>query len=106
MEKLLRRQWPGNLRELSHTVRTMTLFCNGSVILPVHVLFLPDLESHSAGWDNVQTGPMPVHNHTEPERHIDLFLDSGIKRHVRLVYDQANRRQRQAADLLGIYRSL
>ena len=105
MEKLLRHQWPGNLRELSHTVRTMTLFCNGSVILPEHVVFPPDLESHSAGWDNLQTGPMPVHNHTEPERHTDLLLDSAIKRHVRLVYDQANRSQRQAAKLLGISRS-
>jgi transcriptional regulator with PAS, ATPase and Fis domain len=105
MEKLLRHKWPGNLRELSHTVRTMTLFCNGSVILPAHVVFPPDLESHSSGWDNVQTGPMPVHNHEEPDRHTDLSLDSAIKRHVRLVYDQANRSQRQAAKLLGISRS-
>src|ERR1700719_2309487 len=45
MEKLLRHEWPGNLRELSHTVRTMALFCNGSVILPDHVVFPPDLES-------------------------------------------------------------
>src|SRR5438445_8962898 len=45
MEKLLRHQWPGNLRELSHTVRTMTLFCDGPVILPEHVVFPPDLES-------------------------------------------------------------
>src|SRR5919201_257857 len=29
MQKLLHYRWPGNLRELSHTVRTMTLFCNG-----------------------------------------------------------------------------
>src|SRR5207249_4927645 len=44
MEKLLHHQWRGNLRELSHTVRAMTLFCNGSVILPEHVVFPPDLE--------------------------------------------------------------
>ena len=31
MEKLVRHPWRGNLRELSHTVRTMTLFCDGSV---------------------------------------------------------------------------
>src|SRR3989449_955444 len=29
MERLLTYPWPGNLRELSHTVRTMTLFCDG-----------------------------------------------------------------------------
>src|ERR1043166_4761359 len=43
MEKLLHHEWRGNLRELNHTVRAMTLFCNGSVILPEHVVFPPDL---------------------------------------------------------------
>ena len=43
MDKLLRHDWLGNLRELSHTVRTMTLFCNDSVILPEHVVFPSDL---------------------------------------------------------------
>src|SRR3954462_3553378 len=45
MEKLVRHPWRGNLRELSHTVRTMILFCTGSVIMPEHVVFPPDLES-------------------------------------------------------------
>src|ERR1041384_3325676 len=54
MEKLLRHEWPGNLRELSHTVRTMTLFCDSSVILPEHVVFPPDLESYSAAMNNAQ----------------------------------------------------
>src|SRR5438552_5421044 len=45
MEKLLHHKWRGNLRELSHTVRAMTLFCNGSVILPEHVVFPPDLDA-------------------------------------------------------------
>jgi transcriptional regulator with PAS, ATPase and Fis domain len=105
MEKLLNHQWRGNLRELSHTVRTMTLFCNGSVILPEHVVFPPDLEAHSTGGHNIQTASMPMDNYKEPERHTDLSLDSAIKRHVRFVYDQANRNQRQAAKLLGISRS-
>lgn len=105
MEKLLNHQWRGNLRELSHTVRAMTLFCNGSVILPEHVVFPPDLEAHSAEMDNFQTAPMPTGNHKEAERHTDLSLDSAIKRHVRFVYDHANRSQRQAAKLLGISRS-
>src|SRR3989475_2265690 len=48
MEKLVHHPWRGNLRELSHTVRTMTLFCDGSVILPEHVVFPPDLESKRA----------------------------------------------------------
>src|SRR5947207_5862665 len=48
MAKLLHHKWRRNLRELSHTVRTMTLFCNGSVILPEHVVFPPDLESEQS----------------------------------------------------------
>src|SRR5437899_1914924 len=48
MQKLLHHEWRGNLRELSHTVRAMTLFCNGSVILPEHVVFPPDLESEQS----------------------------------------------------------
>ena len=105
MEKLLNHKWRGNLRELSHTARTMTLFCNSPVILPEHVVFPPDLESHFAGIDNAQTASMRADNHKEPERHTDLSLDSAIKKHIRLVYEQANRSQRQAAKLLGISRS-
>src|ERR687885_127766 len=39
MARLLAHEWRGNLRELSHTVRTMVLFCDGEVILPEHVIF-------------------------------------------------------------------
>src|SRR6059058_6661540 len=48
MDKLLHHKWPGNLRELSHTVRTMTLFCNSSVIMPEHVVFPSDLKPDRA----------------------------------------------------------
>src|SRR5881296_2254727 len=105
MEKLLNHQWRGNLRELSHTVRTMTLFCNAAVILPEHVVFPPDLESHSAGMDSAQTASMAASDNKQPESHTDFSLDSAIKRHVRLVYEQSNRSQRQAAKVLGISRS-
>src|SRR6266699_2690988 len=56
MEKLLRHEWRGNLRELSHTVRAMTLFCNGSVILPEHVVFPPDLESDPSSQGSERSG--------------------------------------------------
>jgi DNA-binding NtrC family response regulator len=83
MEKLLHHEWRGNLRELSHTVRAMTLFCTGSVILPEHIVFPPDLK---------------------PDRAISKAAHSA-RRHVRFVYDQANQNQRRAAKLLGISRS-
>ncbi|PYI96646.1 MAG: hypothetical protein DME98_11500 [Verrucomicrobia bacterium] len=105
MEKLLYHKWPGNLRELSHTVRTMTLFCDGSVIMPEHVVFPPDLEPSRANTPGSKSASTFGDNDKKHEPGIDLSLDSAIKRHARLVYDQANQNQRQAAKLLGISRS-
>src|SRR6266508_2410350 len=88
MEKLLRHDWPGNLRELSHTVRTMTLFCNSSVILPEHVVSPSDLEPDRARSDNVKSVSMFTSNNKEPGAAIDLSLESAVKRHVQLVFEQ------------------
>ncbi|HEX4638692.1 MAG TPA: sigma 54-interacting transcriptional regulator [Chthoniobacterales bacterium] len=104
MEKLLHHPWPGNLRELNHTVRTMTLFCDGPVIFPHHVIFPPDLKSTpSAGAS--KSGPNGLPDHVQPRGDIDLSLASAVKRHVHFVYQQANRNQRRTAKLLGISRA-
>ncbi|HEY4281844.1 MAG TPA: sigma-54 dependent transcriptional regulator [Chthoniobacterales bacterium] len=108
MEKLVRHPWRGNLRELSHTVRTMTLFCDGSVILPQHIVFPPDLEPER----NKSDAPPPNgvasgnHNNEQPTNSgVDLTLASAVKRHVHYVYEQTNRNQRRTAKLLGISRA-
>ena len=110
MEKLVRYSWPGNLRELSHTVRTMTLFCDGSVILPEHVVFPPDLEPAHPG--SAADGDSASHflsnnNHQQPKHggDVDLSLSGAVARHIRYVYDQTNRNQRRTAKLLGISRA-
>jgi transcriptional regulator with PAS, ATPase and Fis domain len=102
MDKLIAYPWPGNLRELNHTVRTMTLFCEGRVILPEHVVFPPDLKSR----------PLPVTLEREPElspngeaNMRDLSLAAAVARHVKFVYNQAGRNQRRTARLLGISRA-
>ena len=105
MEKLLHHEWRGNLRELSHTVRTMTLFCNGSVILPEHVVFPPDLEPDRDASEGSKLVSSLASNNNERAPDIDLSLASAVKRHVRVVYEQANQNQRRAAKLLGISRS-
>ncbi|PYK31478.1 MAG: hypothetical protein DME57_03555 [Verrucomicrobia bacterium] len=104
MEKLLHHPWPGNLRELSHTVRTMALFCDGPVIFPHHVIFPPDLD---AGHTNPTAPSLPngLAEHTQPRDGMDLSLASAVKRHVHFVYQQANRNQRRTAKLLGISRA-
>jgi transcriptional regulator with PAS, ATPase and Fis domain len=104
MQKLLHHAWRGNLRELNHTVRAMTLFCNGPVILPEHVVFPPDLESEqSSSGSEPPDASAFSNNNKEPD--IDLSLAAAVKRHVRFVYEQANRNQRRAAKLLAISRA-
>jgi transcriptional regulator with PAS, ATPase and Fis domain len=109
MEKLVRHPWRGNLRELSHTVRTMTLFCDGSVILPQHVVFPPDLEpEHGGNSDHAATVSVSSgnnHNDLPNNSIVDLTLASAVKRHVHYVYEQNNRNQRRTAKLLGISRA-
>ncbi len=102
MDKLIAYPWPGNLRELNHTVRTMTLFCEGRVILPEHVVFPPDLKSHPppATW-SARRSSSP--NGEANMR--DLSLAAAVARHVKFVYDQAGRNQRRTARLLGISRA-
>jgi transcriptional regulator with PAS, ATPase and Fis domain len=104
MQKLLRHEWAGNLRELSHTVRTMTLFCNSSVILPEHIVVPPDLD---LSYDNTRGDSASRVGRNDELHHSsrDLSLEGAIKRHVQFVYEQANRNQRRAAKLLGISRS-
>jgi transcriptional regulator with PAS, ATPase and Fis domain len=105
MEKLVRHQWRGNLRELSHTVRTMTLFCDGPVILPEHVVFPPDLDSMEMAGEQAPNALLPQSNNRDSHAGVDLSLSGAVKRHVRFVYEQADRNQRRTAKLLGISRA-
>jgi transcriptional regulator with PAS, ATPase and Fis domain len=105
MEKLLHHEWLGNLRELNHTVRTMTLFCDGPVILPQHIVFPPDLEPARFDSQSHRPGQLFPNDRNEHSSTADLSLASAVRRHVEFVYDQANRNQRRTAKLLGISRA-
>src|SRR6188472_3912149 len=87
MEKLLRHPWRGNLRELSHTVRAMTLFCDGSVILPEHVVFPPDLEPQRNRSETTNSVPALAINNNDADSDLDFSLASAVKRHVRFVFE-------------------
>ena len=104
MRKLLTHEWRGNLRELSHIVRTMTLFCDGSVILPEHVVFSPDLEPARSLPAGAHPPLASSNNHAVPPG-TDLSLNSAVQRHIQFVYEQAKNNQRQTARLLGISRA-
>jgi transcriptional regulator with GAF, ATPase, and Fis domain len=103
MDKLLAYEWPGNLRELSHTVRTMALFCEGRVISSDHVIFSPDLKA--SGMEEpvgeVRTQP---NEKEKPAADNDFSLARALARHVSSVYEQNGRNQRRTARLLGISR--
>jgi DNA-binding NtrC family response regulator len=103
MDKLLAYPWPGNLRELSHTVRTMTLFCNDRVILPEHIIFPPDLKPHSGPGENAP--PAPESENGQIEAKHDHSLSGAVARHISFVYNQAGRNRRRTARLLGISRA-
>jgi transcriptional regulator with PAS, ATPase and Fis domain len=105
MDKLVAYPWPGNLRELNHTVRTMTLFCEGRVVLPEHVVFPPDLKSNPPPPPAAQAADSNTQPNGSVEGVRDLSLASAVARHVRFVYDQAGRNQRRTARLLGISRA-
>lgn len=98
MDKLLAYEWPGNLRELSHTVRTMTLFCDDRVILPEHVTFPPDLKTNEPAEEETAT------NSSQPPAN-DFSLSGAVARHVRFVYEQCGFNQRKTARSLKISRA-
>ena len=104
MEHLLMYPWPGNLRELNHIVRTMTLMCDGSVILPEHVTFPPDLAKHETDGATERASSLRPDTRLPSAGH-DLTLSGAVARHVRFVYDQTGQNQRRTARVLGISRA-
>ena len=104
MDKMLAYAWPGNLRELSHTARTMTLFCEGRVILPEHVVFSPDLKTSGPEESAPSSAAAPeIEPVSAPPD--DLTLAGAVARHVTRVYEQSGRNQRRTARMLRISRA-
>jgi transcriptional regulator with PAS, ATPase and Fis domain len=101
MEQLLSYAWPGNLRELHHITRTIVLFCEGTEVQPAHVVFQPGLYA----MENVDTRPPSPAPLTRVSPNGKLSLAEALQRHVRAVYEQTGRNQRQTARLLEISRS-
>jgi transcriptional regulator with PAS, ATPase and Fis domain len=109
MEVLLSYSWPGNLRELHHTIRTIVLFCPGPEVLPEHVLFQPGMYQPSPGHLQVAEAAAPawmsaataISNGVDK----DVSLQAAIRRHIVQVFETSGRNQRKTARMLGISRS-
>jgi hypothetical protein len=69
----------------------MTLFCDGPVILPEHVVFAPDLEPEAA--DTARAGRVAVvpQNDDADGAVRDMSLGSAMQRHISFVYKQQSR---------------
>src|SRR6266850_5903065 len=85
MEMLLHYHWPGNLRELHHTIRTVVLFCHTKEVQPEHVVFQPALCAAEGGLEKgpdngafPATGPATANGD-------DLTLGTAVRHHVRAV---------------------
>jgi DNA-binding NtrC family response regulator len=102
MERLLSHHWRGNLRELNHTLRTVALLCKGDVVLVEHIISSSELSPGSQDGAG-RAGADPESGDTPGDD--DLALTKAVRRHVRAVYEHADRNQRRAAKLLGISRS-
>jgi|SRR6266850_6145500 len=107
MEQLLRYEWPGNLRELHHTIRTVVLFCDGEEVLPEHVVFQPSLYFPEVTAQNgvAATVASPAQADNNSGNGKDGLLATAIHRHIRAVYNSTGSNQRKTARLLGISRS-
>ncbi len=108
MELLLHYHWPGNLRELHHTIRTVVLFCDTKEVQPEHVVFQPALSAAEGGAEkspdkSVFSARGPIVPATANGD--DLSLGAALRRHVLAVYQRTGDNQRQAARLLGISRA-
>jgi DNA-binding NtrC family response regulator len=83
----------------------MTLFCDGSVILPEHVVFAPDLEPETPGASPQKTIAAPPADNNNHALITDLSLGRAVERHISFVYKQTQQNQRKTAKLLGISRA-
>ena len=101
MTRLLSHPWRGNLRELSHTMRTVVLFCDGEVVFPEMIACdNPTGLPESAGWL-----PGPASGGDARQDGNELALSRAVAGHVRTVYELADHNQRKTAKLLGISRA-
>jgi DNA-binding NtrC family response regulator len=83
-DKLLKYAWPGNIRELQHTIEKAVILCEGNILKPEDFFMRPILSAKT----------------TETE----LTLEEMEKRMINLAIEKNNGNLSAAADQLGITR--
>ncbi len=110
MARLLAYPWPGNLRELAHTARTIILFCDGDEIQPEHVVFQPEAYPNLPLCDAQEFGApessaLALIKPRPGGLAEDTSLAAAVNHHIRSVYDSTAGNRRQTARTLGISRA-
>jgi Nif-specific regulatory protein len=87
--------WPGNIRELEHSIESAVVFCSGPVLKPSH-LSLPFESDESFEWDQAATeGSLPV----------GLPLADVEKKYILKTLAECGGNRTRAAAILGIGRN-
>jgi two-component system, NtrC family, response regulator HydG len=96
LDRLLRHDWPGNLRELDHTMQAIVLLAEHDTIRA------EDIQLDTDG--RVTTGEGIPLAEPQPDGQ-NLTLAAAVDRYVHRVYELAGGNQHRAARLLGISRT-
>ncbi|MBU1419206.1 MAG: sigma-54 dependent transcriptional regulator [Proteobacteria bacterium] len=100
LEKLLRHNWPGNIRELQNVIRRAVLFCPGSVIDAQHLMIESSFSTPDP--DLRQGAEMNIIPYKEAK---DNCLDSFTRQYVSTLLNKSNGNVSQAARLSHLTRA-
>ncbi|MBU0962072.1 MAG: sigma-54 dependent transcriptional regulator [Proteobacteria bacterium] len=100
LEKLLKHNWPGNIRELQNVIRRAVLFCPGSVIDAQHLMIESSFSTPDP--DLRQGAEMNITPYKEAK---DNCLDSFTRQYVSTLLNKSNGNVSQAARLSHLTRA-
>jgi len=108
IEKLLAYDWPGNIRELSNTLKKTLIFNRGGAIQPEDIVFPDVIQTHHpdprSEEDRVQSWIRHVLVSDRQEKAYDYCIDRVASRLIEEALSLTGGNRSQAARLLGISR--
>ncbi len=108
IEKLLGYQWPGNIRELSNTLKKTLIFNRGGAIQPEDIVFPDVMQAHPLGLGteekHLQNWIREVLASASQEKAYDYCLDRVASQLITEALSLSGGNRSQAARILGISR--
>jgi len=100
LETLVKRSWPGNIRELQNVIRRAVLFCPGPLIDAHHLMMDPSFSAPSS--DANQKSETVIIPYKEAK---DSCLDSFTRQYVHTLLNESHGNVSQAARLSDLTRA-